>query len=246
MSAPTPPLTLGLFNTLSQNYRNISDEMFKSAKTVLDGHAYQATQYAEDNHVSFDDAMEKMVGKNYNKLKWEAVRIQGYDSNVGDQITSSYMEIHCNSVVVKGLYNDTVCIAKKGEEFESVTYTEQKSSLMTHSGDIRDGYGLCHVVNFKDGFEEGFVISTPWVNTQPRLVSELNKTEFILEICAQDGDDLKRYIIPQDFSDCGDNTACVNTKIVYKDGKYTATIMRKYTMGFANDTIKLIEGVQHL
>lgn len=115
---------------------------------------------------------------------------------------------------------------------------------MTHSGDIRDGYGLCHVVNFKEGFEEGFVISTPWVDRQSRLVSELNKTEFILEICAQDGDDLKRYIIPQDFSDCGENTACVNTKIVYKDGKYTATIMRRYTMGFANDTIKLIEGVK--
>jgi hypothetical protein len=194
--------------------------------------------------------------------------------------------VRCVSLLKNGLYNDTIGVQVKESKANNlhqssiqsiepgaeaapgvsvkqvnldtfVTYNNQETLNMTHSGDKKDGlYGLEHVVEVKPvNFNPTFVISAPWKNSNPEKVSTLIPTNPILEICAEnnpvnpaDEPELKRYVIPQDYANSDNFTACVNAEITYDQDtlKWCVKIRRDFIMGFADNTTTLISEVKKL
>lgn len=75
----------------------------------------------------------------------------------------------------------------------------------------RSKYDFEHIVHVKpENFVKGFVISAPWQGGKPKQIKTLIDTNPILEIRTEDGDKLRRYIIPQDYSEASNKTICVN------------------------------------
>jgi hypothetical protein len=109
---------------------------------------------------------------------------------------------------------------------------------MIHSGDVKTDYGLRHIIDFsiniKKG-DKGYIISAPWVTRQSRPITELAKTNPVFEVRTNDDNELKRYIIPHDFSVGGSKTACVNAEITYSNDTWRIVIKREFINGFADD-----------
>ena len=260
---------------------------FESAKT-----------YSTANKVSMNVAMSKIVP---DFDKWQHVRLQGHDSNVGDIIKADKIIICCNSKVINGLYNDTILVQLKSSnnlfinindvreivepgmnhnnyinKDTVVTYDKPKSYNMTHSGDKFNTYGLQHIIEFnKDKFTTGYIISSPWKSSSADKISTLTATNPILEIRTEDENMdenldenviidaaaaaaepdnivkdpiLKRFILPQDYTEGGDNTACINAEIKYDvaEKKWIVKIRRDFINGFANDTKTLVSDIYKL
>lgn len=152
--------------------------------------------------------------------KWKAFELEGVDSKIGNEFNSSKIMIYCNSLLINGLYNDTIGVYQFGQsgfngdysnQFDAVTYNNCEGPNMIHSGDIKTEYGFEHIVHVKpENFVKGFVISAPWQGGKPKQIKTLIDTNPILEIRTEDGDKLRRYIIPQDYSEASNKTICVN------------------------------------
>jgi len=118
---------------------------------------------------------------------------------------------------------------------------------MNHSGDLKTEYGLEHIIHVDpDNFVKGFVISAPWLSGKTKPIKTLIDTNPILEIRTEDGNILRRYIIPQDYSEASNKTACVNAEISYDGGMWTVKIRRDFIMGFADDRNLLMREVSIL
>ena len=216
-----------------------------------------AYSYSQNHNVDIDDAYKQFIPE-YNK--WNNIRLEGYDSKVGDIIKSKKIMICCNSLLKNGLYNDTIGlhinnisnaenIFEPGFErnnYTAVTYNKKHNQFMSHSGDNMNEYGLEHCITLDSkNFNKGYVISAPWKNKKEDLISTLYTTNPILEIRTED-DVLSRYVIPQDYSNSEDNTACVNAEITFKDDMWTVKIRRDFIKGYADNTNLLIQEISKL
>jgi hypothetical protein len=174
----------------------------------------------------------------------KSTRLEGYDSKLGDKYTATNLSICCISKLTQGIYNDTLCV--HGDSI--VTYKSTFSLQNTHSGDKKVKYGLEHVISFNsENFtEKAYVISSPWINRKSAEVSTLFDTDPILEIRAKESNVLRRYVIPQDYSESDDHTACINAIVEYVNGKWEVTICRKFIYGFADDLDKIKESIKDL
>lgn len=233
----------------SKQFRNTSMTEFLHQQTIVQTLTPQATLYSATHNVSLDEAFTQLAPE-YDR--WKNVRLEGYDSRVGDVITGQSITIVCNSLLKNGLYNDTIGIhfdTVNRNEFDAnnscvVTYNQRETWVMSHSGDKTSQYGLEHVIELDwTHFRKGYVISAPWLSNCPRPIATLAETNPVLEIRTETDGVLKRFVIPQDYNEGNDKTACVNCEIVYNSGLWTVTIRRDFIMGFANDTGSLIRDI---
>lgn len=222
-----------------------------------------AHDYSKKHNVSLESAYKKLV-TDYDS--WKDVEIDDVDLQVGSVLKGKNMTICCNSLLVNGLYNDTIGVCFFNDHNDNndnkpepgnydnekkssvVTYKDRTSLHMEHSGDVRVDYGLRHIIEFTgEPYERAYVISSPWLNSRSKHVDELDKTEPILEIRIEDENGgRKRYVIPQDYTQGFRSTACVNVMIEKENENKKATIHRDFVNGFADDTKTLIDSILNL
>jgi hypothetical protein len=206
-----------------------------------------AHQLSQSHGLNFNEAMTR-ISPSWKKDKWATVVPEVEDSKVGDVITTKSLFVCCNSIL-NGMYNDTIGVFIDKITDSHVTYSKKLSSNMIHSGDMNITYGLRHEITLSpsnlDG-KVGYIVSSPWVSGRSRPITELATTCPIFEICTEDDGVLKRYIIPQDFSEGGNNTACVNAEITFNDGMWKITLKRDFIGGFASDMFALVLNLRHM
>lgn len=240
---------------MSQAFRVSSECDSQATQTVFDSYDDSVRTYSKNYNVSFAEAQRKVI-PGYDDDRWNIVRLEGHDSNVGDTITSSKVSVCCNSLFENQLYNDTFAVGFKdvvvpGETDSKtthyVTYNNMNSPYFLHSGDEFPEYGLRHCISILGDIDTTFILSAPWKKSGPAALKTLNDTKPILEIRTEDKVEdsdsvrLRRYVLPQDYTRSGNATACVNAKITLdKDtNKYTVTLCREFIKGFADD-IKMV------
>ena len=238
---------------MSQAFRVSSEHDSHATQSMFDTFDMSVRTYSKSHNVSLSEARKQVI-PGYDDDRWNLIRLEGYDSKVGDTITSSKVSVCCNSLFENQLYNDTFAVGFKkflipGDDSDvtmfNVTYNKMNSPYFTHSGDEFPEYGLRHRISILDDIDTTYILSAAWNKSKPRPLSTLDETKPILEIRTEDEDEnnqdqptiLKRYILPQDYGRSGDSTACVNAKITYdKDTKkYTVTLCRDFIKGFADD-----------
>jgi hypothetical protein len=232
---PPPPLP-ALCHTSSEAYRgasqierSCSDEAYEAATPL-------AQEYSASHGVSVEEA-RKVVDPNYDANKWGRIPLEGEDAKVGAQIRAKSVELVCNSNL-HGMYNDTYgSVITSADSVTSVTYRATESVHQSHSGDIKTPFGLRHIIKYKGISQSSVshVISASWTAGQRGPITKLTESNPILEIRAETDGVLKRYVIPQDFSEGGNMTACVNANVTWDGEYYTVTIMREFIHGFADD-----------
>ena len=220
----------------SAGYRDSSNREYVQQQTIMSTLEPEATLFSATHNVSMDEAYSQL-SRDYDR--WRAVRLEGYDSHVGDRFQSKNITIVCNSLLREGLYNDTIGIYLDNEMRSVATYKNRKTEWMQHSGDKATEYGLEHIIELTETaehrFQRGYVVSAPWRSSRPLPVRVLADTNPVLEIRTEDDGVLRRFVIPQDMTLGGDRTACVNAQIQREGYLWTVEIRRDYIMGFADD-----------
>lgn len=227
--------------TSSNAYRQSSNIERTTSNQVYNTNFANAQSISQTEGVSFDVAMTRLNSR-WSEDKWARIPINSEDSKVGDVFTTTELSICCNSKL-DGMYNDTVA-ATVGSNATCVTFSNKHASNMVHSGDIITPFGLRHNIkyistNWKTN-QFGYILSTPWINGKACSVTQLSSTVPVLEIRTEDVDGMKRFIIPQDFTDGGKHTACVSAMVKFVDGLWTITLVKNFIMGFADDTKTII------
>jgi hypothetical protein len=236
-----------MLRNASQSYRTCSGSDNETVYQSYKMYAEEAGVMATTESISYNDAMER-IRPSWKKDKWATVVPEAEDSKNGDIITTKSLFVSCNSIL-NGMYNDTICVFVDKDTNSYVTYLRKSSSNMTHSGDMTITYGLRHEITFSTSElngKVGYIVSSPWENKRSRPIKELITTRPIFEVCTEDDGVLKRYIIPQDFSQGGDNTACVNAEITFNDGLWKITLKKDYIKGFADDMYPLIKDLRKI
>jgi len=227
----------------SVDYRESSQVEYDNASELIESNKKKAKIISERNSISLDEAYSQFL-PDFDDILVKSTRLEGYDSKLGDKYTATNLSICCISKLTQGIYNDTLCV--HGDSI--VTYKSTFSLQNTHSGDKKVKYGLEHVISFNsENFtEKAYVISSPWINRKSAEVSTLFDTDPILEIRAKESNVLRRYVIPQDYSESDNHTACINAIVEYINGKWEVTICRKFIYGFADDLDKIKESIKAL
>ena len=223
------PASSDAYRGASQIERSYSDQAWEAVTPFAESHSAA-------HGISVEEA-RKILDSNFNANKWGRVQLEGEDAKVGVQIREKNVEIVCNSNQ-RGTYNDTYGTVITGEDpVTSVTYRTIESIHQSHSGDINTPYGLRHIITLKGIHQSStaYILSAPWTAGQRGPITKLTESNPILEIRAETDGNLKRYVIPQDFSAGGNMTACVNASVTWDGEYYTVTIMREFIRGFADD-----------
>jgi hypothetical protein len=206
--------------------------------------------------------LSKTTGQNFNEVmttycptwnedKWKSIVPEANDLQVGEVIETKNLFVCCNSVL-NGMYNDTIGVfIDKNNKSDHVTYHNRISDFMKHSGDMKISYGLRHEVKFNSKDIEGkigYIISAPWVSGKSEYIRKLVETRPIFEVCTEDDDVIKRYIIPQDFSASNNNskTACVNAEITHSNGLWKIVLKREFINGFADDMETIVSDLRKM
>jgi hypothetical protein len=238
----------------SEQYRIDSHgEEVRSAQLYND-YTPSAIEYAHDHNIPLDEAFQHVLqsdGYDAEEIKWTRVPLNETDTVVGAEIKAKNLSIVCNSILT-GRYNDTYVAAINGEDSTSVTFRQLSSQHNTHSGDKHTPYGgrgLRHVINFRKTDEPNirtFVMSAPWISGKKDKVETLTETKPILEIRVDNDGELKRYIIPQDFSGGEGHTACASA-MVTRDGEFwNVKILQKFIDGYADDVPTSISDLKQI
>lgn len=232
-------------NFSSDQYREASQAEEVRSAGLYEDYTPSAMDYANEHNVPLDVAFNHVLranGEDAEEVKWTRIPLNKTDTAIGTEIKAKELSVACNSGLT-GMYNDTYVVAKTRETYTSVTYRQLTSSKNTHSGDKTTPYlgkGLRHVINFpeegKDVNTQTFVVSAPWISGRRELVTKLIETKPILEIRVVTSDgELKRYIVPQNFSDGRQNTACASVMITWNGENWTVKILQEFINGFADD-----------
>jgi hypothetical protein len=233
---PPPPPLPGLCAVSSEAYRGASQIERSFSDQAYEAATPAAESYSAAHGIPVEEA-RKVVDPNYSANKWGRIPLEGEDAKVGTQIRGKEIQLVCNSNLYR-LYNDTYSINFTGaNQATSVTYRATESIHQSHSGDMKTPFGLRHIITFKGIHQSStaYILSASWTAGQRGPITELAGTNPILEIRAETNGDLKRYVIPQDFSAGGNMTACVNASVTWDGEYYTVTIMREFIRGFADD-----------
>lgn len=92
-----------------------------------------AQVYSANHNVSIDEAFKALcpIMTNGRHSNWKAFELEGVDSKIGNEFNSSKIMIYCNSLLINGLYNDTIGVYQFGQsgfngdysnQFDAVTY----------------------------------------------------------------------------------------------------------------------------
>lgn len=246
-----PPLALGKATSLG--YRHSSKLERSETQDMYDHHKAAAMKMAEECGITVDEAMEKL-NPNWADDKWKVVELEKDDLTVGQMITTSeFPGIVTNSKLKNGEYNDTIVMMvsdDKDKKTDCVTYLSRSSEHAFHSGDIRNDhleYNLRHTIKVTPSKKTGALISSGWKSRCAIPIGNLIPTEPVLEIrtseASGDGNkSLKRYVIPQDFSEGDTHTACVSAIFWYTEETkmWSIKLVREFIFGFA-DTPDILE-----
>ena len=246
-SAPANGYLSPIQRTTSDGYRAYSCGARTQTDSEYGVHYQSAHALSASAGIDFHSAMER-IAPEWEEKKWESIEPEKDDSKVGDTITTKKLRVTCNSLLQE-MFNDTIGVFFDAEKNEWVTYSAMESAVMKHSGDKIIPYGLRHIMSFDPSKVEGmvgYIVSAPWVQSRPRPIAELASTNPIFEVCTDDDGVLKRHIIPQDFMDGGDKTACVNAMVKFTDGLWHVTFMRDFVNGFASDMKTLVTDLRQL
>ena len=246
MPAYAPPLTLGKANSVG--YRHSSKLERSYTQDIYEHHKAAAIEIAEKCGITVDEAMEKL-NPNWNDDKWKVIELEKDDLTVGQIITTSeFPGIVTNSKLENGAYNDTIVMMipdDKDKKTDCVTYLSRSSENAFHSGDIRNdhlAYNLRHTIKVTPSKKTGVLISSGWKNRSSIPIGHLIPTEPVLEIRTSEAGSLKRYVIPQDFADGDNHTACVSAVFWYTEETkmWSIKLVREFIFGFA-DTPDILE-----
>lgn len=243
---PAPPMSLpALSHTSSEEYRGLSQIERSCSDQAWEAATPAAEAHSAAHGISVEEA-RKVVDPNYDANMWARIQLEGVDAKVGAQIRAKSVAVVCNSNL-RGMYNDTYGTVITGADpVTSVTYRAMKSVHQSHSGDINTPFGLRHIITFKGIHQSStaYILSASWTAGQRGPINKLTESNPILEIRAETDGVLKRYVIPQDFSEGGDMTACVNASVTWDGEYYTVTIMREFIRGFADDVQSSIDDLK--
>jgi len=250
MALHVPALALGKATSLG--YRHSSQLERSYTQDIYEHHKLAAIEIAEKCGITVDEAMEKL-NPNWSDDKWKVIELEKDDLMVGHIITTSdFPGIVTNSKLKNGAYNDTIVMMvsdEKDEKTECVTYLSRSSENAFHSGDIRNDhlvYNLRHTIKVTPSKKTGALISSGWKNRCAIPIVNLIPTEPVLEIrtsdVREDNKSLKRYVIPQDFSEGSNHTACVSAVFWYTEETkmWSIKMVREFIFGFA-DTPDILE-----
>jgi hypothetical protein len=238
-----PPLALGKANSVA--YRHSSKLERSETQDMYEHHKLAAMKMAEDCGMTVDEAMEKL-NPNWADDKWKVIELEKDDLTVGQLITTSeFPGIVTNSKLKNGEYNDTIVMMVSDEKTECVTYLSRSSENAFHSGDIRNDhldYNLRHTIKVTPSKKTGALISSGWKNRASIPIGNLIPTEPVLEIRTSSSEEKKRYVIPQDFSEGDNHTACVSAVFWYTEETkmWSIKLVREFIFGFA-DTPDILE-----
>ena len=238
----------------SEQYRQDSQVEEERSARLVDDYTPSAMEYASEHNVPLDIAFNHILrynGHDADEVKWTRIPLNETDTVIGTKIKAKIISVVCNSVLTE-MYNDTYVVGITGEKSTFVTYRQLISSQNTHSGDKNTPYGgkgLRHVVDFhdtgKDVKTQTFIVSAPWISSRRDLVTKLIETKPILEIRVENDGELKRYIVPQNFSDGGQNTACASAMITWDGENWTVKILQEFINGFADDVATSISDLKN-
>jgi hypothetical protein len=238
----------------SEQYRIDSQgEEVRSAQLYND-YTPSAMEYAHDHNIPLDQAFQHVLqsdGHDPDEIKWTRVPLNETDTPVGAEILGKKISVVCNSIIT-ARYNDTYVSRLDGDDATSVTFRQLSSPHNIHSGDKQTPYGgrgLRHVIDFVGIHENGrktFIMSAPWISGKRDRVQLLCETKPILEIRVDNDGELKRFIIPQDFSGGEEHTACVSA-MVTRDGEFwKVKILQKFINGYADDVNASISDLKQI
>lgn len=239
----------------SDQYRQDSQAEKVRSAGLYEDYTPSAMEYASANGVPLDAAYDHVLrvdGHDAVEAKWTRIPLNEDDTAIGTEIKAKELSVACNSGLHTGMYNDTYAVAITGETATTVTYRQLTSSQNTHSGDKTTPYlgrGLRHTLDFledgKDVNTRTFVTSASWMSGRRGPVTELIKTKNILEIRVVTSDgELERYIVPQNFTDGGQNTACASAMITWDGENWTVKIIQEFINGFADDVATSISDLK--
>lgn len=235
-------LPIPLERMYSAAYRQASNSERLMTENIMADYACHANAMMADQGIDYSAAMAQ-VDPNWAEHQWTVLPIKEGDLQPGDEVFSTKPPVlACNSKL-NGMYNDTVALTDES----AVTYRVQHNGKATHSGDIHTPYGdggsggLRHTVILNPNCEKTFVISTPWVEGQPRPVRLLKDTHPVFEVRTYSGDDMIRQVLGQNFSDGMECTACVNARVTkMNENLWKIEILRQFLpTGYADDIVGL-------
>ena len=217
----------------------------------------EAVVYAQSHNLPLEEAIIEVVklqnpNININNFKWAGIPLHPDDINIGDVFVCKELEI-CTNSLLNGyndkIYNDTYAGHLEGE----ATYLGSKNISVIHGGDNYIRYGLQHIMTFtKDTLDKKLkpykhsiiIFSAPWKKGMPIQINELNSTNPIMELRIVDKDNIhKRFVIPQNFVDRNQNTACAGAIVTFDGSMFNVKIICEYCGGFANDVSKSVSDV---
>ena len=239
-------------NISSEQYRYASREEGENSEQIYADCTPSAMGYAHDHGISLDEAYNHVLaqaGYDAEEVKWTRVPLNDTDSAIGAEIKGKKISVVCNSMLKDGLYNDTYLTAITGENSTSVTFRQLKSQYNTHSGDKHTPYGLRHVMDCggtPDVDTRMFVLSAPWIVGKKDHVQKLSTTQPILEIRVDNDGELRRYIIPQDFSGGERYTACASAMVTWDGEFWKVKILQKFINGYADDVQTSISDLKQI
>ena len=139
-------------------YRETSISERLTSESIVANLSEPARLLMEKEGISLNEAMRRLDDK-WDEHQWTTKPIKEGDLKPGVVVYSTKVPVvACNSVLLEGLYNDTVILT--GES--GVTYRNKYNGKATHSGDIMTPYGLRHTIVFETECNEAVVLSTPW------------------------------------------------------------------------------------
>ena len=248
---PAPQLRLG--HATSLGYRQSSQIERADTQDMYEHHEAAAIEISEKCGITVDEAMEKL-NPNWKDDKWKVVQLEKDDLKIGQIVTTpDFPGIVTNSKLKNGEYNDTIVMMvsddtedkEDNNKTECVTYLARHSENALHSGDIRNDdlvYNLRHTIKVTPSKKTGALISSGWKSRCAIPIGNLIPTEPVLEIRTSDLGSLKRYVIPQDFSEGDKHTACVSAIFWYTEETkmWSIKLVREFIFGFA-DTPDILE-----
>jgi hypothetical protein len=227
----------------SEQYRDDSLLERQRSQEIYNDYTPSAVEYAHDNGISLDQAYNHVLaqaGHDVEEVKWTRVPLNETDTPVGAEIQGKNISVVCNSIIT-ARYNDTYVSTLDGDDATSVTFRQLRSPHNIHSGDKHTPYGgrgLRHVIDFVGTHEKDrktFIMSAPWISGRKDHVQLLCETKPILEIRVDNDGELKRFIIPQDFSGGEEHTACVSAMVTREGEFWKVKILQKFINGYADD-----------
>lgn len=249
-------LNITMERNSSAQYRQCSNDDHELTQEFYRSLEDQVIELMNSKDITREEALQAL-DPNYEKNKWLSVEIEMTDLVVGQEISSDELPIIIVGTLQRGLFfNDTVALTRKENvsessshpieyKLEGLTYDFKYNDQGIHSGDIQTRYGLEHIIKINNTCGIAYIISTPFDAGNPRPITTLTDTYPIFEIRVIQNQEMKRYILAQDFS-VGENNTAVLNGIITKNGENSWIIKVLCTFlpsGFADDLDSLIRNV---